>query len=89
MVDLGQNVGSEQNGVRPCVVLNKPAKKERTCVVIPASNTKRRYAYGLNNYIFLIHQVRVIDTTRFIRKINRFSQDNTNKIYEKVCLFLQ
>ncbi len=88
MVDLRYNIGSEQNGVRPCLVLNKPAKRERTCIIVPSSSTKRKYSYEIQNYIFLIHQIRVVDTTRFTRKISRFSEKDTNKVYKKVLNFL-
>jgi len=89
MVDFGNNIGSEQNGIRPAIVLNKPHKKERTCVVVPASNTPRRYSLQVATYRFLIHQIRVVDITRFIRRVNRLDKSDTNQVFTKVCSFLE
>ena len=88
MINLKNNQGSEQNGVRPCIIMNNAQKKERTCVIIPASNTKRDHSFKILNYGFLIHQIRAIDTSRLIRKITRFPKQETNKVYQKICLFL-
>ncbi|PIR54571.1 hypothetical protein COU75_00160 [Candidatus Peregrinibacteria bacterium CG10_big_fil_rev_8_21_14_0_10_42_8] len=49
--DFGGNIGSEQIGVRPCLVLNQKRRSERTCVVVPASRTQRflRYMHSMPN----------------------------------------
>lgn len=89
MVDFKENIGSEQNGVRPSIVLNNPIKKERTCVVIPASTTKRHHSFEVKNYNFLIHQVRVVDISRLIRRITRFEKESTDMVYKKLNIFLE
>ena len=89
LCDLKVNIGSEQNGVRPCIVLNFPIKNERTCVVIPCSNTIRKHSIKINNYNFQIYQVRAIDQSRLIRLIERFEEKDTDKVRDKLISFLK
>ena len=87
MINLKNNQGSEQNGIRPCIIMNNAQKKERTCVMIPASNTKRDHCFEILNYSFLIHQIRAIDTSRLIRKITRLPKQETKYIKKYVYFY--
>ena len=78
--NLKQNTGSEQNGSRPCIVLNTPDRLENTCVIIPASGTIRKHSFVFAGYNFLLHQIRVIDHKRLIRLLTRLSKAETEEI---------
>jgi len=80
IVELKNTIGSEQSGMRPCIILNMKKKKENTCIIVPASHTKRSHSLEMKNFTFLLHQIRVIDTIRLIRKIDRFSKKETDSV---------
>lgn len=89
MINLGVNQGSEQNGIRPAIVLNRPVKKERTCVIVPASSRVRNHSCVVSDYNFLVHQLRAIDTTRLMRKVERFTEIETNTVRQAIEKFIQ
>lgn len=89
MTDLKNNLGSEQNGLRPCVILNQALKKERTVFVVPASSKLRPQSKTVAHYNWLIHQSRAVDTRRLIRPIQRLSKNDTDKILSALNIFLQ
>lgn len=80
IVDFGKNIGSEQNGIRPAVVISFWKESESTCLVIPASKTKRYSTLKIRDYQFLLHQVRAVDIKRFMRKLERFSIVETEQV---------
>jgi mRNA-degrading endonuclease toxin of MazEF toxin-antitoxin module len=80
--DMGKNIESEQNNSRPALVINKPLKEERTCTIIPASNTNRNFSVKIENFNFLPHQIKTVDTRRFKRSIHRISKNNLLKVME-------
>jgi mRNA-degrading endonuclease toxin of MazEF toxin-antitoxin module len=84
-VDLGINIGSEINETRPCVIINNPVKNERTCLIIPASNTNRKnFVVKIENFQFLIHQIRCIDTKRLKRFVKRLTKNETDRIIDQL-----
>lgn len=87
--DLGNNVGSEQNGIRPCVVLNQKRRKENTCIILPASHTGRHSSVSIEKMQYILHQIRVADTKRFLRRIDRVSQLTIEKLVTEVGIFLR
>jgi len=86
--DLGTNKGSEQNGVRPCLVINQKVRYEQTCIVLPASRTMRTSTYTIGSYHFLLHQIRAVDTQRLSRRISRVSKASVSNIIIKLCNLL-
>ncbi len=88
IVNLGINIGSEQNEKRPCLVIWAPKNKYvHTCIVIPASRTIRDTSFIIDKYAFLLHQLRVIDTKRFGRKLTRLEKEEVNKLSNKLMSF--
>ena len=78
LCDLSGNIGSEQNGVRPCLVIKTPRKSERTCIILPASRTIRYSSVKAGDYVFVLHQMRVVDASRFKRFIERLTKEQTD-----------
>ncbi len=87
LCNLGTNIGSEQNNIRPCLVLNAPVKRERTFVIIPASNTKRNSTIQINQYFFLLHQVRTVDTKRLMRLVERIKKPLVAELQKELFQF--
>jgi len=92
LVDLNPTKGSEQKGIRPCLVIqnNGANNFSRTTVICPISSTLKRYPHhliikpstenGLKNESrvdFL--QVRTIDKARIINKIGKLDQGYKNE----------
>ncbi len=82
--DFGTGVGSEQSGIRPCLILNQKYVKENTCIVLPASNTKRKDSITYRGQNYLLHQVRVVDTQRLLRLKNRLPRNIVDDITEEL-----
>jgi mRNA-degrading endonuclease toxin of MazEF toxin-antitoxin module len=82
--NFGTNIGSEQNGIRPCLIINQKEPSENTCIVLPASHTIRSSTFTINDYHFLLHQVRVIDTRRLVRRILRISKRSVDTAVENL-----
>ncbi len=87
--DFTGNTGSEQSGVRPCIVLNQQKFYENTCIVLICSNTVRFSTLEKNGYKFLLHQVRTIDTSRLKRELERFTKKDTDLVVQRFTNFLQ
>lgn len=71
--DLGTNLGSEQSGIRPCIILqnNMGNKYSPTTIIAPFTTATKRplpthiplNLHGRDSYI-LLEQIRVIDKSR-------------------------
>ncbi len=72
----------------PGLVLNTAPKNERTCVVIPASGTKRLESILVNKYLFVLHQIRAMDQRRFIRKVERLNEGEVQQVIDIFVAFL-
>lgn len=88
-VDLENNIGSEQNGIRPCIVLQRQQKNENTCIILPASRTKRISTIHIDEYTFLLHQVRAVDTSRLIKKVKRIEKKVVDSLCDSLNIFLK
>ena len=86
--DFGVNVGSEQNGVRPCIVVNQKRKAERTCIVIPESNRKRKQGLTIGHRHFVLHQIRAVDTQRLLRRIGTLDKHTVHQLVRRVSELL-
>ena len=87
--DLGQNTGSEQNGVRPCLVLNQKKKTERTCIIVPASRTKREHSMTICGQHYAVLQIRAVDTQRLLRRKQRLPSSVVDHVVETLHDLLQ
>ena len=94
MVDLGDGLGSEQRGRTPCVVIqnNIGNRHSNTTVVIPM--TSRDSGFHKTHVLIentlhkpsyvMCEQIRVVDKSRFIKKIG-FIKENDKKRIESVA----
>lgn len=89
LVDLNPTTGSEQNGKRPCIILQTNATKNygATTLIAPftTKNLNKLYPFevkiqpsrqnGLNeNSKIKLDQIRVIDKTRLLKKIGNLEK---------------
>lgn len=96
LVDLGNGVGSEQEGTRPCVVIqgNKGNRFSTTTIVCPTTTSlggfnKTHLDVELEKpSTVLVEQMRVIDNRRIKRFLGRLSNEEINKINELINLTL-
>lgn len=87
IMDLGKNKGHEQNGKRPCFVL-KASRKEKTCIIIPGSRTKRKGSFIYKDFNWLPHQIRNVDEQRRLRKVQTFTSNDYSVMIRKFINYL-
>lgn len=104
MADLDPTIGSEQQGIRPVVVIqnNLGNDKSSTVIIAPLSTKvdKDKYPFHVyapknkchidNDSYILLEQVRTIDKKRLIRPMGLCSDEIMNDVSKaiKVCLEL-
>lgn len=102
LVDLDPVRGSEQAGFRPVVVLQNDVINTctSTCIAIPVTTNLRRAALpscvqisrgdgGLDSdSVALCHQMRVLDKTRFRRKLGTVDQRTLTDVENRVLFTL-
>lgn len=78
LVDLGEGKGSEQNGVRPCLIVqnnvgNKHSTNTIVCPITSRTNgytaTHMRIDCLIHTSYVLFEQVRVVSKERLLRKL--------------------
>jgi mRNA interferase MazF len=98
LADLNPTQGSEQAGTRPVIVFQSDLVSQfsTTAIVIPLTTNQRRAVLpiclpieqgngGLNqDSVALCFQMRVLDKTRFIRKLGQLSLDTISQLEEVV-----
>lgn len=89
--DLGNNIGSEENGTRPVLILQNDIgnKFSPTTIVAPISTKKnnklpthiliKQFDKVRNNSIIMLEQVRVIDKTRLTGFVDFLNEE---QLYE-------
>ena len=97
LANLGVNIGSEQNKLRPVVILNNISSKLlNTVIIAPVSSVKNKEKIEsvLNCPIFshvsgikkdsvcLIHQIRCVDKKRLVKEIGYLSKEEKDSIEE-------
>jgi len=88
LADLNPSAGSEQNGIRPVVIISGNAMNDNLeiSIICPLSSKIKRYAgclvlqknniNGLDkNSEILTFQIRTISSARFIRKLGEISKE--------------
>lgn len=96
LADFGKGQGSEQEGVRPCVVLqnNLLTETSHTLIVLPATKAKKKMVstqVTLNLKELsqgLCEQTRVVDKSRLLRYMGKLSPDEMLKINKKLAFTL-
>lgn len=92
-VDLGNPVGSEQGGVRPCLIIQNDMGNEYspTVIVLPITSKRKNYSVshveidlgGTKSYI-LCEQIRVVDKTRCKRQMIKIDNATMSEVESKV-----
>ena len=93
MADLSPVVGSEQGGVRPCVVIQNDIGNRFSPTVIVAAITGRtkkslpthtplKSTGLLKDSICLLEQIRTVDKSRLLDYVGEVSKDEMNAIVE-------
>lgn len=99
MVDLGTRFGSEQDGIRPAVVLQNDMGNycAETTIVAPFTASKKRnidlptHAVGIQlekESIALLEQIVTIDKRRIICTINHLNDTQMKDIDDKIKVAL-
>ncbi|MCY9594159.1 type II toxin-antitoxin system PemK/MazF family toxin [Paenibacillus chitinolyticus] len=93
-VRLDGNVGSEQGGIRPCVIIsNQKGNKFGTTVIVAAISSQIQKAKlpthvvleggvdgVLLDSVVMLEQVRTVDKSRLINKVAELSSDVMQKV---------
>lgn len=86
---MGKNIGFEEDGIRPCLVIQRQRDHENTCIVLPASRTKRFSTISIGKYSFLMHQIRSIDTLRLIKEFERMDKKHVDLLCDTFSNFIK
>lgn len=97
LVNLDGGVGSEQSGVRPCVVILNDIGNQYsgTTIVCPLTTKSKNYSathltvgcLAKESYI-MCEQMRVVDKSRLIKYLCSTSQADAEKLKEKLRITL-
>lgn len=89
-VDLGTPFGSEQGGVRPCVVISNDVANQYspTIIVLPITSQSKQFQkthvetndLEIKPSYVLCEQIRVVDQKRFKKKIGKLSVENMSRV---------
>lgn len=94
-IDLGKGVGSEQEGVRPCVIIqnDKGNKYSTTTIIAPITKHKKnlithqRIKLHTISYI-MYEQIRIVDKSRIMDKIGELNENQLSIMDKKVKISL-
>lgn len=97
LVDLGFTQGSEQNGVRPCLIVSNDIGNIHSTTVIICPITTRLTGYNKTHVnidclqypsTIMCEQIRTIDKRRIINRITKLDADTMEEVREKIMLTL-
>ena len=96
LVDLNGRVGSEQGGIRPCLIVqnNIGNSVSSTTIVCPITKAVKNYTLThvdvqlLHPSTILCEQITVIDKARLKRKIDSVTLDTMALVAEKIKIVL-
>ena len=87
-VNLGSNLGSEQSGYRPVLIIQNDTGNKyspTTIVATLTSKIKKDSCNGLDsNSTVELEQIRTIDKKRLENKVGRLSENDLNKVLEAI-----
>jgi mRNA interferase MazF len=101
LINLNPTQGSEQQGIRPCVILqNNIANKSRlqTSTIAPLSKTLKNYPSSVTikqskvnglkcDSRIELSQIRTIDQSRVLKIIGKLNDSYKNELREKLITF--
>jgi len=100
LIDLYNGAGSEQNGVRPAVVVQNEIGNQHspTTIVCPLTTKAKRLSIThanlsrgsgvLQDSVVLCEQIRVIDKSRILKRLGEISPEKLNEINQKIMISL-
>lgn len=99
-VDFGENVGREQNGIRPAIVIqnNVGNRHSPTTIVIPLTTSKRKHQLPTHVFIgkgklkgagkiwgiAVTEQIRTVDVMRILQYEDELTEEGMNAIKKAV-----
>jgi len=100
--DMGEGVGSEQNGIRPVLVLQNDVGNKFSPTTIVALITsinkkmnlpvhfeiRKTVSHLPQDSVVLLEQIRTIDKKRLLKKVSFLDTDTMNEIDEKILISL-
>lgn len=97
--DLGHNIGSEQNGIRPCIVIQNDLGNihSPTTIIIPLTSKIKKHKLPTHVVIegmldkpsvALCEQIRVIDKSRLQSKISILPIQFQKKVEQAIAISL-
>ena len=93
--DLGTNVGSEQNGTRPVVIIQNDVgnKYAQTAIIVPLTkiitNKVKQPTHCIKHYsVALTEQIRVIDKSRLKTKIGHLNKSQIKDLDKAITIAL-
>lgn len=100
--NLGEGVGSEQNGVRPVIIIQNDVGNKHSPTTIVALITSMSKKLNLpvhleiskeesslpQNSVILLEQIRTIDKKRLIRKISKLDESIADNINHRLKISL-
>ena len=96
LADFGKGQGSEQEGIRPCIIIqnNLITEKSHTIVVLPTTKARKKLnstqvTVNLKEVSqILCEQTTVIDKSRLIRYSGKLSAEEMMKVNKKLLFTL-
>ena len=97
-VNLGSNLGSEQSGYRPVLIIQNDTGNKYSPTTIVATLTSKKKKY-LPTHVFIkkdscngldsnstveLEQIRTIDKKRLENKVGRLTENDLNKVLEAI-----
>ena len=100
LVDFKKNEGSEQNGIRPAIVVQNDMGNRHSPTVIAAAITSQTgkaklpthieieaRAFGLSrNSVVLLEQIRTIDKSRLRERMGKLDNDTMTKVDNAIAV---
>lgn len=94
LADLEPVIGSEQGGIRPCLIIQNDLSNKYSPVIITASLTSKEFTKEFPTNVFiskkdskldknstiLLNQIRTIDKSRLIRRISNLDSFIMKKV---------
>lgn len=97
LVDLEGSIGCEQQGIRPCLVIQNDIgnKYSQTSIVCPITTKRKNFnathlmteSLMYTSYI-MFEQMRVVDKSRFVEFISALPEDEMHEVNKKIKITL-
>lgn len=98
--DLGKNIGSEQNGIRPVIIIQNDVGNKYSPTIIVAilttknkcknlpTHVKLRERGQLKESVIMLEQLRTIDKKRLLNKVGNITVNELDSINQALSISL-